>query len=361
MLLLSLDMTAQIDPCDQNWDTILLDHFTNNTWNTWSNWLISNPVGYYKAYIPEWPSGVSRGSSEHQVYQRENCLFDSSDELRLVSIYAGGDYYQPLQCGEYDIPPGKVCDTSHHTLFYTSGKIETDVKYLYGYFEIRCSLPVHKGSFPAFWLYGQGSNYYNELDVFEYSWGASFNDHYKQFSCGVFCDNDNVSMTSYARTYPTLPSTSKDLRHPHTFACEWLPDRITWYVDGLVVNEFTDYEHIPHHAMAIKINYAIDNYAVPYQTNQPVWFDGDKMVIEYVKILQLKTDCDTDVTIRNLQDLTQYQPSVKKAINIQPTDELVVPTNTNMNFRAVDSIAIDRNFTLSQGAQMTLQTQLCPE
>ena len=361
MMLLSMNMVAQFDPYDRNWDTILMDHYTNNSWNTWDNWLISNPYGHYKTFIPEWPSGVSRGLSEHQVYQRENCLFNNNGELRLMSIYEGGVDALPLNCGDYDIPPGKTCDANHHTLFYTSGKIETDIKYLYGYFEIKCSLPIHLGSSPAFWLYGQGSNYYNEIDIFEYSWGSSSSDHYKQFSCGIYSDNNNANMISNARTYPILPSNSEDLRHPHTFACEWLPDRITWYVDGLVVNEFTDYEYIPHHEMALKVTYAIDNYAVPYQTNIPVWLDGDEMSIEYIKVLQLKTSCDTDVFIYNMTDLQNFQPSVKHSININPLNELTAPANINMNLRAVDSIVINRGFTLPQGAQVLMQTQPCPE
>ena len=361
MLALSTNTMAQIDPNDHNWDTLLLDYFTNNSWNTWKNWLISNPDGYYKAFIPEWPSGVSRGYSEHQVYQRENCLFDNNGEFRLISFYEGGVDALPLQCGDYDIPPGKTCDTSHHTLFYTSGKIETGVKYLYGYFEIKCSLPIHKGSFPAFWLYGQGTNYYNEIDIFEYSWGVSHDNHYKQFTCGVFCNNESVSLDSYARTYPVLPNSSTDLHHMHTFACEWLPERITWYVDGIIVNEFSDYDHIPHHEMALKVNYAIDNYALHYQTNLPDWRGSDEMSIDYVKVLQLKTNCDTDVLINSIQDLTNFQPSIKQSIKIEPSSELIIPVDLNINMRAVDSIVIGNNFTLLQGAQMVLQTQLCPE
>ena len=57
MLLLSLNTMAQFAP-NINWDTLLLDYFNNNLWHTWDNWQISNPSGYYKVYIPEWPSGV---------------------------------------------------------------------------------------------------------------------------------------------------------------------------------------------------------------------------------------------------------------------------------------------------------------
>ena len=364
MMLLSMNMMAQIDPYDQNWECVLYDEFTNNSWDTWDNWLINHPNGYYKAFIPEWSSGVSRGKSEHQVYQRENCQFSNNGSLMFVSVYEGGPNMQPLQCGDYVIPPEKNCDTDHQTLYYTSAKIETDVKFLFGYFEIKCSLPIHKGSFPAFWLYGEGQNYYNEIDIFEYSWGIpNDNNRYKQFTCGLYCDNYHNDMVSLARVNPILPETSTDLRQSHVFACEWMPDRVTWYVDGIIVNEWTDYDKIPHHEMALKVNYAIDNFAVPDigpQMNQPIWFERDEMVIDYIKVYQLKTDCDDDVIIQNVQDLIDYQPSVKHSISFEPINELVVPADTDITLRA-ETITIGNGFTLPNGAKMTLRTQICPE
>lgn len=44
LLILGLDMQAQIDPYDNNWDTLLLDNFSNASWNTWDNWLISHGI-----------------------------------------------------------------------------------------------------------------------------------------------------------------------------------------------------------------------------------------------------------------------------------------------------------------------------
>lgn len=369
LFLISFRAMAQIDPYDSNWESIINDNFSNDSWNTYSNWLICHPTGYYRTYLPEWGSGVSRGSDEHQVYQRGNVEFGNGRGLKLKSYYVGGDPPQPLMCGNYDIPSGYTCDTSHHTLFYKSGCVETTDQFLYGYFEIKCSLPIHTGSFPAFWLYGEGSNYYNEIDIFEYSNGIVNQDYYKQFSCGLYCDNthhapSDFELLSQARVTPILPYESEDLTHPHVFACEWLPEHVAWYVDGIMVNEYSYYDSIPHHPMVLKINYAINNYAVPdhgVYMNQPIWRENDEMKIEYLKVLQLQTDCDTDVLINNVYDLVTYQPSVKKSIVIQPSNELTTPTNTNLNMRAVDSIVIKNGFTLPIGSQITLQTQMCPE
>lgn len=367
MMLLSVNMMAQIDLDDGNWDLVFYDEFNSNNWDTWANWKIScpSPVYHYRSYYNDSEFGVTHGAWEHQVYQRENCQLNNGN-LQFVSMYEGGNNQQPLSCGNYILPPNKICDTTHHTLFYTSGMIETTTSFLYGYFEICCSLPIHKGSFPAFWLYSSGTNYYNELDIFEYPNGSSFiQNEDKQYTCGLYCDNNHsapnpLDLISYGKVYPVLPNPSSSLSQFHKFSCEWMPDHITWYCDGHVMNVFDDYEHIPHHPMKLIANYAINGHVLD-GLDQPLWFDGDNMVIDYIKVYQLKTDCDSDVVISTLQDFVNYQPSVKKTIRIAPSTAFAAPSNANLNFRASESIIIGSGFTLPQGAQITLQTQICPE
>lgn len=367
MMLLSLNTMAQIDFNNPNWEQVFYDDFTNTSWDTWNTWEITHPypMGHYYAYQHESSSGVTHGSNEHQVYQRENCQLGNG-ELKLVCDYVGGPDKLPLQCSDYDLPPGKTCDNSHQTLFYTSGNIQTTIKFLYGFFEIRCSLPVHQGAFPAFWLYGQGSDYYNEIDIFEYSKGADSNNTLKQYTCGIYCDNTHPApsafhLISQARVEPILPTESEDLSHFHTFACEWLPYRVTWYVDGIAVNEYSNYDSIPHHEMTLKVNYAINNYALTYQTNIPTWLESDTMRVDYIKVYHLNGDCDSDILITSAQDLMNYLPSVKHSITIEPANDFTAPSNTNVHMMAIDSIVINKGFSLPQGAQMNLQIHPCPE
>lgn len=87
---------------------------------------------------------------------------------------------------------------------------------------------------------------------------------------------------------------------------------------------------------------------------------GDEITIDSIRVYQLKTDCDSDVLITDMQDLTDYQPSVKKAISIVPAPEFTVPSNTIINMRAAESIIMEKGFAITQGTQMTFQTQICP-
>lgn len=92
-----------------------------------------------------------------------------------------------------------------------------------------------------------------------------------------------------------------------------------------------------------------------------IGFDGDEMTVYHLKVCRLKTDCDTDIVISDAQDLADFQPSVKKSISIVPSASFVAPADTNVSMWASESIVIDKGFALPQGAQITLQTQLCPE
>ena len=171
--------------------------------------------------------------------------------------------------------------------------------FLNGYFEIRCKLPTHKGAFPAFWLQHssdvKGKKFYEEIDIFEYSWwitspeGPNRNTpgigSKRCYTCGLYHnDTDNTYRdNSYGRVYPTIPTNSTDLDEYHTFACEWMPDHVIWYFDGIVMNEYHEKENIPQRPMYLKVNYAIDSY---YRHGGTKWTGTDEMVIDYIKVYQ---------------------------------------------------------------------------
>jgi len=51
------------------------------------------------------------------------------------------------------------------TFDYLSGMLQSNIKFQYGYFEIKCKYPKEKGFWPAFWLYGGTPN--EEIDWLE--------------------------------------------------------------------------------------------------------------------------------------------------------------------------------------------------
>ncbi len=364
IMLMSLNIMAQVS-IDNNYSSApsFIDDFdeTGRYWHNFKDY----PKKYWRAYCAEYcPAGVTRGTHEHQVYRQQNCVFDpSNSSIKLISEYAG----HRLLCGEYTIPSGYECDANHGSLFYYSGNIETRQKFQYGYFEIKCKLPYHQGSYPAFWLWGADSvlHYYEEIDIMEYDYGEKIaNGASTIYSLGCL---DDISGTNDITRYGNnvnLPS-NNDITHWHRYGCEWLPDRITWYLDGEVVGEYINQVYIPKHPMVLKANYSISNSALcnPNQSNQyPVWVGSDEMTIDYIVVNQLKWDCSTDEVITCQSDLNSFDYKVKKSITVTSSveDVIVYPLNV-VNMRVTDSFVINGPFEVKAGGVFSVLAHDCIE
>jgi hypothetical protein len=368
---LYIETSAQILG-DNNWNAtpLFIDNF-NVSGRSWqANW-VDIPNARWRAYSRD--AGVIHGDNEHQVYQKENCVFNDTDEtMELWATYVGG----PMNC-TYPVPPGYSCDPNHPSLYYYSGEIDAlgypelnvDYNYFtYGYFEIRCKLPVHRGAFPAFWLWG-GGDHYEEIDIFEYSWqftGEESDPDFgspRIFTTGLyFNDNENIGgwQYSYARNFPEVPIGDPDLSEWHTLSCEWSPERVIWYFDGDIVNEHFG-ATVPYRPMTLKANYALDDEVLDEGIPRTAYFP-DKMTIGYIKVHKLKCDCVNPATIPDTPTLTAFTYEVKQSISIGSSGNTVtVPNSTKVVFRATDYIEITQNFELPAGSEMELITHPCPE
>lgn len=116
------------------------------------------------------------------------------------------------------------------TYSYTSGRINTQNKhdFKYGIFEARVKVPEGKGYLPAFWMMPQDENLYGqwprcgEIDIMEVLGDATDTAHGTIHYGNPHNQNQgtyNLSKGSFSDSY-------------HTFAVEWLPGEIIWYVDG---------------------------------------------------------------------------------------------------------------------------------
>ncbi|MBR7022220.1 MAG: family 16 glycosylhydrolase [Bacteroidales bacterium] len=386
MLLLTLNMMAQIDLNDRNWERVFNDEFTM-TGRSWKNWS-SFPDKKWRGYGG---ATVIGGITEHQVYQYSNCLFCPAEGvMKLVA-----EYCDTIWKNTYPLPSWMENNyPSNNSLFYFSGEIDArkdsieslDLGFQYGYFEIRCKLPQHKGTFPAFWLHtahrdtiDTSNNYYEEIDIFEHSrsllhtnphWPGyippSESDSARVFTSGIYHNLTGVKpdfdTESFARKFHLVSPLSNDLSDWHTFSCEWMPDYVYFYFDENMINSYFDKEHIPCHSMILKTNYAIDDHAIDKNTNQPVWIGSDLMVIDYIRVYQLKWDCNTDETIMSQTDLDNFDFKVKKSITITPSiGEVVIGNTDKVTFRVADSFEITGPFQADNGCEFTVILQDCPE
>jgi beta-glucanase (GH16 family) len=110
---------------------------------------------------------------------------------------------------------------------FTSGMVSSHEKFssAAGWFEARMKLPKGKGMWPAFWMLPQSKTWPPEIDIME---------HKGRLPTRAF-------LTLHERQMGTRQpkSTGKEWDGPdftadfHTFALEWRPDRLRWYVDGV--------------------------------------------------------------------------------------------------------------------------------
>lgn len=131
---------------------------------------------------------------------------------------------------------------------YTSGMVCSFESFAqqYGYFEIRARFPRGQGMWPAFWLLPADKSWPPEIDVLEI----------------LGHEPDKVYLTNHWRTEDRKhrskgghfqgPDFSKDF---HTFAVEWTPEAIIWYVDG--VERFRSTEGVPHEPFYVIANLAV--------------------------------------------------------------------------------------------------------
>lgn len=381
MIFLSMNMMAQIDLNDRNWDTVFFDDFTEIGRYWGEDWL-SKPVEKWMGF-PGF--GVTDGPGWYQVYQYSNCHFCPSEgQMKLVSEY---DFANIIQTHQYNLP-GCMHNIfpSSDSLFYFSGEIDVFkdfMQFQYGYFEIRCKLPKHHGAHSGFWLQNANSNppdtFYEEIDIVEFSWSASDTAAHwlpviNPESYSTYLGDPRYYSTAishnlhgqyvdyetdvYAMVYPHIPNEKEDINGWHIYACEWMPDHVYLYLDGNLVNSYYDKTHIPKHHLTLKTNYGIDRY---YKNNGIVWMGSDNMIIDYIKVYQLQWQCDTDEIITNQSELNHFDYAVKKSVSIIPSNgEITIENTDKVTFRVTDSFEINGPFQVKNGAEFTVIRQDCP-
>jgi beta-glucanase (GH16 family) len=185
------------------------------------------------------------------------------------------------------------------TYDYTSAKLKTKGLFskTYGRYEIKAKLPTGKGLWPAIWMLPEEDKYGSwaasgEIDIME-AWGSR--------------PNTVAGTIHYGEGWPNNKYTGKEFELPenrgidkwHTYALEWEPGELRWYVDGEL------YQTQNKWYSKGKDNAANYSYPAPFDQefylvmNLAVggWFDGEvdettkfpsQMEVDYVRVYDLK-------------------------------------------------------------------------
>jgi beta-glucanase (GH16 family) len=215
-----------------NWSVIFSDDFNNGHLNL-NKWVT--------CYWWDRKGCTNSGNNELEWYLPENVQFDGQS-VKLVA------------------EPQSVHASDGHTYAYSSGMITTGrntqntsqpVKFAfkYGFAEIRAKAPSGQGIWPAFWMLPASNADLPEIDAMEIigndPYTVNMSLHFAQTSGSVVKDGD-------------IWKGSQDLSLDwHTYAVDWEPTFIAWYVDGVERGRYTDQKNIPSEPMYLLLNLAI--------------------------------------------------------------------------------------------------------
>ncbi|WP_246070747.1 carbohydrate binding domain-containing protein [Paenibacillus kobensis] len=182
---------------------------------------------------------------------------------------------------------------------YTSGRVYTQPTFTqtYGRFEARMQLPTGEGVWPAFWMMPAGSEYgtwasSGEIDIME-ARGRLPEEVAGTIHFGKPAPNNKSTGATY--DFPT----GQSIAEYHTYAVEWEPGEIRWYVDGNLFQKVNNWDSTGAGQP--------DKYAYPAPFDKPFYmilnlaiggmFDGNRlpndsllpatMKVDYVRVYDL--------------------------------------------------------------------------
>src|SRR5688572_15182383 len=216
--------------------------------------------------IPGW------GNNELEYYTNDvqNASTDGRGHLAITARRSDGSlscYYGPCQ-----ITSARLI--SQHKAEFAYGRIETRIK-----------VPAGAGLWPAFWSLGTnigdvGWPQSGEIDIME------FVGRVPDEVFGTIHGPGYSGGASFGGTHDFGAPVSDSF---HTFAIEWQPDRIDWYVDGILYHSATPASVAPNqwvfnHPFYLILNMAVGgNFGGPLD---PGVVFPKSMLVDYVRVYQ---------------------------------------------------------------------------
>lgn len=255
--------------------------------------------------------------------------------------------------------------------------------YHFGYIEILAKFPTgYYPLWPAFWLFGGRScdyappHYNNEIDIVENHPDIAFEGDMTSTNTHIDPDGcDDIDNYQEINTGFLLSSAF------HKYACEWDPDRITWYIDDVAVRTYFDPSGatVPQNAMSVILNFALAadrawlpgdwnnplNPENPQPTNPTAWPDTLYFEIDYLNYYKLPIDeCSTP--LNNLCTPAGYNRKIKQYITTDATCTPIFNPSTaagSYTLRAVDYVTLNAGTVINptNTGYFAIHTLDCPD
>lgn len=176
----------------------------------------------------------------------------------------------------YDYTSGMISSGRASSLLSTPPRFE----FKYGYMEMRAKLPAGTGLWPAFWTLPSSQGWPPEIDVME-----GRGDRPSDVNVGVY-NKDATGKTVHGSVWVTgLADYTAGF---HTFAVDWQPDRLDYYIDDVLRIRVTDKTRIPIEPMYVLANLAVGgNWPGSPDATTP--FPSD-LEIDWIRVFERKAD-----------------------------------------------------------------------
>lgn len=296
---------------DKNWNNTNMpinDHFNTGSINT-NTWHILN---CNNEWCWQWNNDLHR-----ELYLPANVLpnIESSKVYFLTDQFQGAPNFQ-----------------------YHTGGIRTNATFHYGYHEINWQLSPGDCRWISFWLRGNTK----EIDIMENLdnknnniWGTNV----------WYGDSANIADQLDIKISIKLDSTY------NTVGLEWTPGILIFYLNNIPYREILyDYNKVSNENMNLFITPGVARVGCEPNLTNP-----DYTKVDWVKAWLLKPKDNSNTIIPNQTNFNTYilTPSLKNSINFAQGSNIIINSGQHLTFRATESITINGDFTINQGAEFT--------
>lgn len=253
----------------------------------------------------------------------------------------------------------------------TAGIMSPSDNYKYGYYEILAKLPgfydtngkpTGNGLGPVFWTFhsvwqsGCGPLEHDEIDILEpigqeyITPMSNTSGHWKDVDLDLDMDGDSCDAAKFGVANVTTPAPMFD--GWHRWGCEFLPDRMIYYYDGVPYGETYNDPNYPDHDMIVVIDLQLNQDPTKVRVHPDMPFP-QYMQIDYFRFYELQEDCQLSVTVPDDATYANYTWSVKANINLGGSTGLNINNNQPVTFRANNTITVQSNTTFNNSPHTT--------
>jgi beta-glucanase (GH16 family) len=267
-----------------------------------------DPLKWSSCYWWVTGSGCTNASNnELQWYTPNNVVVSNG----TVKLHAQKETVVAPDGKSYDYTSGMISTGRDSSLLSTPPKFQ----FKYGYMEMRAKAPAGAGLWSAFWTLPSSHGWPPEIDAMEMR-----GDRPNDVNVGVY-NKDAAGNTVHGSTWvsPGADFTTGF----HTFAVNWQPSSLDYYIDGVLRIRVTDPVRIPTEPMYVLADLAVGGNW-PGAPTDATPFPSD-LEIDYVKVWELKPDTTgPTVSITSPRSGSTVRRSTSVAVAANATDNVAV-------------------------------------